>query len=117
MSEKEYAPEGIRITKEMLKTCYQNGIVCITDSPDLDGCVCSIGNDWFYFGGQTAEEENAESYIKNVPQEDIINEIYDALSEMRNDWDLYDAEYTYYFYTMQEQMEELNNKEAKEPEL
>ncbi len=69
------------ITQQMLLEGYRNRIVRLIDSPNKDGTVCQIGNEWFYFGGEVAEDVTPEEYAKVVPEEDIIDEIYFTLKE------------------------------------
>ena len=84
------------ITKEMITAGYQSGIVKIVDSPNDDGAVCQIGDNWFYFGGQTAEEYTAKEYKRFVPEKDIVNEIFDALDDFKDSGEEFDDEYLYY---------------------
>lgn len=91
------------ITKAMLSQAYDKGLVRIINSPDSDGAVCQIGDDWFYFGGITAEENTAESYIRHVPKENIVSEIFDTLEEFRKSEDFFD-EYAYLSAFIQEQL-------------
>lgn len=90
------------ITKEKIKIGLKNGTIRIVESPNEDGTVCQIGENWFYFGGQTAEEMSPEEYLKNVPHEDIIREIYDVLEEFLKDKSFVD-EYLYYDAVLEEQ--------------
>jgi hypothetical protein len=84
------------ITLNMIQKGYERGIIKIVQSPHNDGVVCSIGDNWFYFGGITAEEcKTPEEYTMNVPQEDIVREIFDVLDEFRTLEDFKD-EYDYY---------------------
>lgn len=82
------------ITRQMIANALQAGVIRIVDSPYDDGAVCQIGNLWFYFGGQTAEEESAASYVQHIPQEDIVREIYEVLEDFRKEED--PTEYQYY---------------------
>lgn len=91
------------ITKELLQAGYNHGIVQLIDSPNNDGTVCQIGEHWFYFGGQTAEEMSAVEYIKAIPITDIINEIFDVLQEFSKD-DGFRVEYEYYTAFLEEQI-------------
>lgn len=85
------------ITKNMIKTGYEKGIVKLIDSPHLDGTVCEIGEYWFYFGGQTAEDLTAEEYKINIPEEDIINNIFAVLDDAKyDDKPISKNEYLYY---------------------
>lgn len=64
--------------------------------PNMEsGTVCEIGDCWFYFGGQTAEEMNPDEYLSNVPIDDIVREIFETLDDFRKDEELRD-EYDYY---------------------
>lgn len=83
------------ITLDMIEKGYDKGIVTVVGSPHEDGAVCRIGKYWFYFGGQTAEESTAEEYRKCVPREDIVNEIFTVLDDLKDDPDFLD-EYLYY---------------------
>ena len=90
------------ITLNMIKEGYEKGIVKIIMSPHDDGVVCSIGDNWFYFGGMTAEEcKTTEEYTTNVPQEDIVREIFDVLDDFRIQ-DEFEDEYHYYMFYLQE---------------
>lgn len=83
------------ITKEKVKRAYDSGIIKIVDSPNGDGAVCEIGELRFCFGGVTAEEETAESYVQNVPREDIVDEIFEPLEGYRKDDSSFFGEYAY----------------------
>ncbi len=85
-----------KITRQMIKRAYEEGLVKIIDSPHNNGAVCRIGEYWFYFGGETAEEMTASEYISNTPKEDIINEITTTLDDFYGCEALED-EYGYYF--------------------
>ena len=72
-----------------------NGIVFFGNEGEGD-IVCHIGEYWFYFGGETAEEMTASEYISNVPKKDIINEIKTTLDDLYGD-ETFEDEYDYYF--------------------
>lgn len=85
-----------KITKEQIQNGINNNLIKFVTDPNMEsGTVCSIGNYWFYFGGYTAETENPEEYLKNVPLKDIIDEIYSTLESFRTD-ETYADEYAYY---------------------
>ena len=90
----------MKITKNMIQQGFNKGIVNIIDSPFGDGAVCKIGvgtlSNWFYFGGETAESETAETYVKNVPFEDIVNEVYNVLKDFATDIPELQDEYKFY---------------------
>ena len=85
-----------KITRKMIEKAYEEGLIKIIDSPHDDGAVCKIGEYWFYFGGETAEEMTASEYVSNVPKEDIINEITTVLDDFYGD-ETFEDEYDYYF--------------------
>ena len=89
------------ITLNMIENGYSVGLIKLIESPNDDGVVCKIGDDWFYFGGLTAEENTVEEYKRNVPLEDIINEIFEALEDFRDDA-IYNDEYLYCEYFLRE---------------
>ena len=49
------------ITKNMVVKGYGKGLIKLINSPNGDGIVCSIGDNWFYFGGETASTQKASS--------------------------------------------------------
>ena len=72
--------ENMVITKEMIKSGIKAKLVVFAEDPNADhGTVCRIGNSWFYFGGTEGERYSPEEYIKNVPVEDVVDEIFDVL--------------------------------------
>lgn len=84
------------ITKAMIRDGIKSGKVGFVVDPNMDhGTVCKIGDCWFYFGGLEAEQENPDDYTAHVPQEDIIDEIFDVLDEFHQLDDFVD-EYNYY---------------------
>lgn len=90
------------ITLNMVKEGYEREIIKLIASPHADGVVCSIGDNWFYFGGMTAEEcKTPEEYTTNVPQEDIVREIFDVLNDFSTQ-DEFENEYYYYMFYLQE---------------
>lgn len=86
------------ITRNMVKTGYEQGLVELVDSPNMDGVVCRIKSNWFYFGGQEAGRETAESYTKRVPKETIVSKIFTVLLDFREELP---DEYTYYLEALQ----------------
>lgn len=84
------------ITKNMIHMGYTQGVVQLVISPNDDGVVCQIGNDWFYFGGHTADEyDSVEAYKHDIPTETIIDEIYSIIDEFGREPEFKD-EYDYY---------------------
>ena len=83
------------ITPEMIDNGLNNGSVVIIDSPNGDGAACQIGVHWFYAFGSEGETMTAEEYTANVPREDIVREITEALRSFRSTPGFED-EYAYY---------------------
>ena len=44
----------------------EHGDISVVDSPNDDGAVCKIGDNWFYFGGQEAEDMTAAAMRVSV---------------------------------------------------
>lgn len=90
------------ITKNMVIEGYNQGLIKLILSPNGDGITCQIGDNWFYFGGITAEDYNdIEAYKKAIPALDIVKEIYITLKEFE---EIYEDEYLYYYYYLKENL-------------
>ncbi|WP_281692927.1 hypothetical protein [Agathobaculum desmolans] len=84
------------ITKSKIRSGIREHLVRFIFDPNMEsGTVCQIGDNWFYFGGETAEELDPEAYLAAVPEDDIVNEIFGTLEDFRRDEALRD-EYDYY---------------------
>ena len=97
------------ITKDMVINRYNQGLINLILSPNGDGIVCQIGDNWFYFGGSTAEAyDKVAEYKEIMLTSDIITEIYDVLCEFKTE---FDEEYLYYYYYLMENLKtEADNK-------
>ena len=97
------------ITKEMVIRGYNQHLINLILSPNGDGIVCQIGDNWFYFGGSTAGEyDNVAEYKEIMLTSDIITEIYDVLCEFKTE---FEDEYLYYYYYLMENLKtEAENK-------
>lgn len=85
------------ITKEKISDGLDIGTVYLAVDPNMEsGTVCFIGDLWFYFGGETAEEMTPEEYVQNVPKPDIVSEIYTALEGFKTAGEEFEDEYDYY---------------------
>lgn len=85
------------ITKEMVKTGIRNGSIRFVTDPNMEhGTVCQIGDNWFYFGCEKAEELDPDEYLKTMPENELIDQIYDTLEEFRKEGEPFDDEYAYY---------------------
>ena len=94
----------IMITLDMIKFGYDSGLINLIPSPNGDGIVCSIGNGWFYFGGQTAEQYSiVEGYKRDIPVEDILKDIHSVLEELKTE---FEDEYLYYEYYLRERIQD-----------
>ena len=83
------------ITKEKIKAGLREGVVRLTTDPNMgSGVVCQIGELWFYFGGETAEDMTPEEYMKCVPEGEIADEIFEALESFKTAG--FEDEYEYY---------------------
>lgn len=92
------------ITKEMIVGGYKQCLINLIKSPNGDGIVCKIGDNWFYFGGLTAEEyDSVQEYKARVSESDIISEIYDVLCEFTTE---FADEYLYYYYYLKENLKQ-----------
>lgn len=97
------------ITKDMVIKGYNQGLINLILSPNGDGIVCQIGDNWFYFGGSTAEEyDNVAEYKEIMLTSDIITEIYDVLCEFKTEFE--DEYLYYYYYLMENSKTEAENK-------
>lgn len=84
------------ITKGMIENGIKRKVILLVTDPNMEsGTVCKIGDNWFCFGGSTADELLPEEYLKRVPLDIIVQEIYGTLNDFRNDEDFKD-EYDYY---------------------
>ena len=84
------------IMRDDIRKGLLSGKIRLVVDPNMEsGTVCQIGDNWFYFGGQTAEEMSPEEYSRCVPVEDIISEILDVLAEFEHNVD-FQYEYLYY---------------------
>ena len=83
------------ITKEKIKAGLHEGDVRLITDPNMEsGTVCQIGELWFYFGGETAEDMTPEEYMKCVPVDDIADEIFEAVVSFKDS--CFEDEYEYY---------------------
>lgn len=85
------------ISKELVAFGYRNGVITLDIDPNMEsGTIARCGDNWFYFGGLTAEEMNPDEYKANVPEEDIVAEIFAILDEDFHHDEAFRDEYDYY---------------------
>lgn len=95
-----------KITKELVEEAYRKGIIELIVDPNLEaGTVAIVGEVWFSFGGQTAEEYGPESYKALIPEETIISKIYEVINYFRMGENTID-EYNYILCHIYEQLPE-----------
>lgn len=105
------------ITKELIRKGIELKVIRLEADPhgcNGRGTVCAIGEYWFYFGGETAEELTPDEYQENVPMEEIIDEIFDVLEEFRKTED-FAGEYGYYLSVLFETCAHLSKKTFSVP--
>ena len=101
--------EADEITPEMIAEGFENGAVSLIDSPNGDGAVCQIGEHYFYAFGSEGESMTAAEYAANVPREDIVREIADALRSFR-ETPGFEDEYNYYKAFLRESAESAKSR-------
>lgn len=90
------------ITKDTIHKGLESGLITLIKNPQQDtGTVCQIGEYWFYFGGETAEEYGPKLLQYLVPYQDIESEIYDALMQFKENEEN-KSEYLYYLAMFEE---------------
>ena len=81
------------ITTGMIQRGLELGLIKLIDSPNDGEPACKIGDYWFYYAGSEGSGMNSAEYIANVPMEEIVREINDALEGLQRD---NREEYAYY---------------------
>lgn len=86
------------ITKEMIKTGFDNNLISIEE--EYGGCIslcCRIGQNAFYFIGLEDSDLSVEDYWNSYTMEMTINMIYEILKDIDsakvNGLDDYELEY------------------------
>lgn len=93
------------ITRETIKRGFDVGAVRLAV---IDGIVCFIGDNWFYFGGETAENySDVESYIKDVDFDEIVDSIVRTLYELSTEFEDEFAYYDAYLSEMEQKISDL----------
>lgn len=95
--------ETLLITEEMIETGYNLGIVRLVECSDINGVACQIGDYWFYFDDNTADDITVAKYIEKISKTDIINMIFELLEDFRKQEHTID-EYNYYAAILTEQL-------------
>lgn len=86
------------ITKQMISDgINQNIVKPVLDDGEL---ICKIGDGWFYFGGHEFEGKDPNV----IPFDVLVNEILSVLDEFREVGDVYEDEYLYYLYYLNERV-------------
>ena len=108
------------ITKRMVRDGIRNGSIRFVTYPNMEvGTVCQIGEHWIYFGGETAEGMQPEDYLRAMPMEDIVNEVFDVLEVFRRNGKVFGDEYAYYeaFLIEQHMMQNMDTLQKRDAEL
>ena len=72
------------ITKAMVVDGFEKGYVKIIPALEGDGITAQIGESWLYFGSKAEVScSSCEEYLRKIPRETIIDEIYSALERHR----------------------------------
>lgn len=89
------------ITREKIASAMKYGKIRLIVDPNFNsGTVCAIGDNndfWFYFGDEIAQDLSPEEYRRNIPEEYIVDEIYNtldgfkSLEDFRDEYNLYEA--------------------------
>lgn len=83
------------ISKAMIKSGIELGVVRLIDSPISHAVVCQIGEEWFYFADKKSWRCSLQDYIATTPWYSVVNYIYEALDSFYEE-DEYDDDYCYY---------------------
>lgn len=88
------------ITIEMIDKGWKAGLVTLQEDPLSNkkgkGVVCRIGEYWFYFAGSEGEDMTVGEYMRDVPKDDIVKEILDALKSLDESTENGSRMYNYY---------------------
>ena len=112
-----YKELSTKLSRDMIERGYKQGIVRLaTDTYFVPGVyenaesaadddvsvVCAIGDNWFYFGGEKAENSTVKEYKANIPEDTIITEIHDSILGLAEDWETNGDECEYYYHYLKE---------------
>lgn len=94
------------ITYNMVSTGYHLGIIQLTRNY-AEETVCQIGEHWFYFGyDKSVSDTDLFEYCNNNTSSVIIDDIYQALEDIRDDIENgnkeMEDEYNYYYWYLME---------------
>jgi len=85
-----------RITKQMVEDGLWQNVIKIRFE-DMNEFIVTIGDNWFYSGGQDSDWRSASSIFDLV-----ADGIFETLEGFRDGWDFYGDEYLYYYYYLTE---------------
>lgn len=95
------------ITRETIKRGFETGAVRLVV---MDGIVCFIGDNWFYFGGETAENySDVESYIKDMGFDEVVDSIVRTLYELSTEFEDEFAYYDAYLSEMEQAVKKITD--------
>ena len=101
------------VNESVIKEGIRKGVIKFVLDPNGDGktgTVCQIGENWFYFGGLTAEQSSPDEYVENVPEEDIVREVLETVLSFKTSGKELEDEYIYYALYLKEKLSETHRK-------
>ena len=98
------------ITAQEVQAGFKSGLIHLIDANDRpyygDGVACEVGfgglSNWFYFAGQEGEDTTAADYLRDVPMEDIVQEIVTVLDDFQHGDEADKDEWLFYRYMIDE---------------
>lgn len=91
------------ILREQIEDGIQQKVVRFIVDPNMGhGTVCEIGEHWFYFGGETAEAEDPDEFLRNADMGEVADGIMEALLGIK---EADDYEYSYYEAVLKENLQ------------
>lgn len=108
------------ITIEMLDKGWRAGLVTLQGDPrnsEGEGVVCRIGEYWFYFAGSEGENMTVDEYMRDIPKDDILKEILDALNGLNERTKNSSRIYNYYEAVLKSADDAKNNNEDKKTKI
>lgn len=103
------------IEKKQIAQGLMCGIIRLDIDPNMNsGIVARIGENWFYFGGSTAEEySNVDEYKADIPFDTVVEEIYSVLHEWQElDLEEFRDEAAYYEALLSEKLPRSQNRQV-----
>lgn len=88
------------ITKEMVRTGYEEELIYLINNPYDSEIACQIGENWFYCDSTENRFMTVDAYQNKFSEDEIVSCIYDVLnSDVKSE---FEDEYWYYYYYLKE---------------